>query len=145
MGARDPVGTNRLACPRRWESRARGGGDAHPAAWSLHSIDIWVLNSVGADLSRAGIGRGPTHRCRARQSLGPPPPTPGLAASAAEQGLVRCRMGARELPAPPRLCSPESAGAEPGKMLGRAGRQEGAFEDFSVLSSTGWAQPAPCP
>lgn len=76
MGARDPVGTNRLACPRRWESRARGGGDAHPAAWSLHSIDIWVLNSVGADLSRAGIGRGPTHRCRARQSLGPPPPPP---------------------------------------------------------------------
>lgn len=71
-GCEGPGGHEPLACPRKWESRARGGGDAHPAAWSLHSIDIWVLNSVGADLSRAGIGRGPTHRCRARQSLGPP-------------------------------------------------------------------------
>lgn len=121
----------------------RGGRSPSSLVPALH-------RHLGAELCRSGPEQG-WHRERTNPPVpgtaepGTPPPTPGLAASAAEQGLVRCRMGARELPAPPRLCSPESAGAEPGKMLGRAGSQEGAFEDFSVLSSTGWAQPAPCP
>lgn len=73
MGARDLAGTNRSLALAGGKAGHVEGGDTHPAAWSLHSIDIWVLNSVGADLSRAGIGRGPTHGCRAQQSLGPPP------------------------------------------------------------------------
>lgn len=122
-----------------------------PGAWrggrSPSSLVPALHRHLGAELCWSGPEQG-WHQERTNPPVpgtAEPGTPPGLAASAAEQGLARCRMGARELPAPPRLCSPGSAGAEPGKMLSWAGSQEGASEDFSFLSSAGWAQPAPCP
>ena len=95
MGARGLVGMYHLPSQ---VGKPGTGGNVHPAAWSLHPIDIWVLNSFRADLSRAGIGRGPARQCWAQQSLEAPPPSLQEQQSKGSPGAGRVQGSRLRLP-----------------------------------------------